>query len=639
MILSRTSVRIFVTICLGLCIGGTACSDDAGSDNSATTDAQSDVGADAATDAGADAAADADADIGGASDADVGPPLDCDEVECADGEVCEDGVCVAASCDDGVRSGEQTDVDCGGPNCEPCAGERSCEINEDCLSGACEGGVCAQAVPDSPTDVSAIRGDQIARVEWAGPNYRGESPLEDYRVTVYDENGDSPSGVDGDQARVVGSTDTEFTFTGLTNDTAYTFRVEAANTHGFSEPSQLSDSVLPRPPFISVWSTEIASNGSGPNQIRLPLEASGDYDFTVDWGDGNSDYITEADQPEITHTYADAGTYTVAISGLIDGWRFNMTGDRRRILEIQQWGVLQVGNSDSYFQGAENLQITADDTLDLRGTTNLDLMFFVCERLTATPAIGDWDTSQVTTMRRMFANAEVFNQDIGNWDTSQVTDMFAMFNDAYLFDRDIGAWDTSEATIMTAMFSGAHSFNQDIGGWDTSQVTHMNEMFVRARDFDQDIGGWDTSSVVDMELMFTQAGSFNQDIGAWDTSQVTLMAEMFYQAEVFDQDIGGWDTSQVTEMGSAFKDATAFDQDLGGWDISAVASMHSMFEGASMSTANYDSLLTGWAAQNVQADVVFHAGNSQYSSGAPADARQSLVEDDGWAITDGGQAN
>jgi uncharacterized repeat protein (TIGR01451 family) len=62
--------------------------------------------------------------------------------------------------------------------------------------------------------------------------------------------------------------------------------------------------------------------------------------------------------------------------------------------------------------------------------------------------------------------------------------------------------------------------------------------------------------------------------------------------------------------------------------------MSFMFENATLSTSNYDKLLNGWAAQSVQNGVSFHAGNSQYSPEA-AEARQSLIDDDGWTITDG----
>jgi hypothetical protein len=57
-----------------------------------------------------------------------------------------------------------------------------------------------------------------------------------------------------------------------------------------------------------------------------------------------------------------------------------------------------------------------------------------------------------------------------------------------------------------------------------------------------------------------------------------------------------------------------------------------------LSTANYDSLLTGWEAQAVQNNVNFHGGNAKYSAGAPATARAALIADHTWTITDGGPA-
>ena len=52
-----------------------------------------------------------------------------------------------------------------------------------------------------------------------------------------------------------------------------------------------------------------------------------------------------------------------------------------------------------------------------------------------------------------------------------------------------------------------------------------------------------------------------------------------------------------------------------------------MFYGGTLSTANYDSLLIGWASlSTLQSEVSFHAGNSKYTSGgAAATACQSLL--------------
>ena len=56
-----------------------------------------------------------------------------------------------------------------------------------------------------------------------------------------------------------------------------------------------------------------------------------------------------------------------------------------------------------------------------------------------------------------------------------------------------------------------------------------------------------------------------------------------------------------------------------------------------MSTANYSALLIRWAAQDVLDNLTVDSGTIQYSASA-ASARQSLLDDDSWSITDGGQA-
>ena len=63
--------------------------------------------------------------------------------------------------------------------------------------------------------------------------------------------------------------------------------------------------------FLSKWDTSYLSDGSSANnQIRLPLITSGNYDFLVQWGDGNSDFITLYSDPNVTHTYATVGVYS-----------------------------------------------------------------------------------------------------------------------------------------------------------------------------------------------------------------------------------------------------------------------------------------------------------------------------------------
>ncbi len=390
--------------------------------------------------------------------------------------------------------------------------------------------------------------------------------------------------------------------------------------------------------FVSHW-TVSDDDAEDPNQIRLPLEESGNYDFTVYWGDNTQHDITAWDQADVTHTYSAPGSYRVIIDGQIEGWRFDNYFNAIKIDEIQQWGDLRLGNSGGYFLNAINLEITASDPLDLTGTTNLTEAFRYCESITTVPGINDWDVSNITDMTRVFADATNFNNDLSGWDVSNVTMMFGTFERATNFNQDIGNWDVSNVTDMAHLFLGTEHFNHDLSGWDTSSVIDMLGMFSAAESFNQDISGWDTSSVLHFGSMFNEASSFNQDIGDWDISSATNLQAMFSNATSFNQDISDWDTSSVVDMRWMFDGATAFDQDIGGWDVTTATDMDRMFSDNALSTSNYDALLTGWASQEVQDDVGFDGGDSQYSAGDAANARQSLIGDHGWEITDGGQAD
>lgn len=198
--------------------------------------------------------------------------------------------------------------------------------------------------------------------------------------------------------------------------------------------------------FISVWKTDNTTTGSSnSNQVALPLESTGTYNFSVDWGDGTINQITSYNDPTVTHTYSTAGTYQLTITGTIKGFSFynpnnGSYGDVRKILTIKQWGILNLGNNGYYFCGCNNLTITATD-LDLTGTTNLSYAFADCTSLTTVPSMNNWNTSNVISMDGMFTDAVSFNQDISNWDTSKVITMEFMFCKCNIFQpgyRELG---------------------------------------------------------------------------------------------------------------------------------------------------------------------------------------------------------
>ena len=234
--------------------------------------------------------------------------------------------------------------------------------------------------------------------------------------------------------------------------------------------------------FISVWDTTLGlSSGT---TITLPLVSSGNYNFTVYWGDGSSDIITAYNQPEVSHTYSSNGVKTIYIDGTIDGWSFDFSGvDPQKITSVLQWGNLTLGNELGYFKGCSNLDLNnVVDVLNLGTTNDLTDMFKLCTSLTTVNNINSWNFSGVTSMYGMFYVASSFDQDLSGIDVSNVTDFRYTFGSTASFNNggsaNINNWDVSSSTNLGVMFGNASSFNQPIGNWDVSNVLNMGAMLI-----------------------------------------------------------------------------------------------------------------------------------------------------------------
>ncbi|WP_430907461.1 BspA family leucine-rich repeat surface protein [Maribacter sp. 2-571] len=258
--------------------------------------------------------------------------------------------------------------------------------------------------------------------------------------------------------------------------------------------------------FITTWRTTATNE-----EIIIPTTGGG-YNYTVDWGDGNT---TTGETGNATHTYAIPDTYTVSITGDFPRIYFNTNGNptatdnSAKILTIEKWGGNPWTSMFKAFTGCINLTGNFSDKPDLSNVTNTSGMFATCRLFNSN--IDDWDMSNVTNMAFMFQNNASFNQPLNSWDVSSVTNMFIMFQGAVIFD-------------------------QTLDNWNVENLTNADRMF----------------------------------------------------------------------------------------------------DNATLSTANYDALLIGWNALDLQPNVIFSGGNSQYCEGATA--RANMVTSDGWDITDDGLA-
>lgn len=278
-----------------------------------------------------------------------------------------------------------------------------------------------------------------------------------------------------------------------------------------------------RPPtFTFTVNTSIAGT-SGVGKFQLPLTSfnSGSLNAIVDWGDGTTDSITTAGQAEALHTYPSPGAYTIRITGVLSGWRFNNGGDRLKMLDISSWGSLHLGNTNAFF-GCNNMTCSAVDAPTII-TDILSGTFVQCFNFNG--AIGNWNLSGVTRMFQIFQECFLFNQPLGNWNMSSVIRTESMFRSCSSFNQDIGGWNLSSLQNMSGMFFNAFAFNQDIGSWDVGNVTSANDFMAgkteenySAANLDSIYNGWGSRPVsANLNINFntikyTAAGQAGRDV-------------------------------------------------------------------------------------------------------------------------------
>ena len=117
-------------------------------------------------------------------------------------------------------------------------------------------GCPAAAAPGAPGGVTAVAGHGAATVRFTAPAAHG-SPITGYTVTA------SPGG-----AHATGSA-SPITVTGLTNGTAYAFKVTATNAIGTGPPSAASNPVTPTRPRTSVVHVVMISGRAGGLTVKL----------------------------------------------------------------------------------------------------------------------------------------------------------------------------------------------------------------------------------------------------------------------------------------------------------------------------------------------------------------------------------
>lgn len=156
--------------------------------------------------------------------------------------------------------------------------------------------------------------------------------------------------------------------------------------------------------FVSKW--QVAAG----ERVVLPLpdvDKQGTelrYGFAIDWGDGSTEngelpFIDSHDDNDREHVYAEAGSYTVSIYGMVEGWSFQkIPASKDKIVAVTELGDV--------------------------GWKSLNGAFDNCQNLVT---VQGGDTSKVYDMSSMFAGASSLQLNVSSWDFAKVEDMDEMF--------------------------------------------------------------------------------------------------------------------------------------------------------------------------------------------------------------------
>ena len=288
---------------------------------------------------------------------------------------------------------------------------------------------------------------------------------------------------------------------------------------------------------------------------------------------------------------------------------FDGTASLTTIAGLTNWDTSNVTTTYAMFRGSgiTSLDLSA---WNMSGVTSMARMFQNAENLTTTGDISNWNTAQVTQMRYMFQNTAISQLDLSRWNTANVTVMQNMFHGAanLTYLGDISNWDVAQVTNMYALFRGTGITSLDLSRWNVGNVTRLARMFQDMQYLTTvgDLSSWDTRNTTDMRFIFQGASSIVAvDLSGWHTGNVTVMNDMFHHANSLTcvGDLSRWDVSQATHLHGMFRHTRVTDLDLSNWCLTSAVNIRQMFQHATELT-RLD--ISGWDTSHMPADSMGH---------------------------------
>jgi len=352
-------------------------------------------------------------------------------------------------------------------------------------------GYIAPPVPEpSAFTITANAPEQLALV-WTDNN-SGESVFEIEQ---------SPDGITYTPLFTTAAGAESYTNTGLDDDTEYFYRIRSVLSGNYSV--WVTDSETTLNPFRLTVKTDNAGTSSS-TQFALPLVSGGTYNFDV-WYNGAIIKSSVLFSDNII-TFGDgAGTKSIAITGTLQRWSFNNTGDILKLLTISNWGGITLGISPFY--GCSNLNITATD-IPILISGSVFRMFDSCTNLIFNESINQWDVDvSGADWRWCFLNCTNFNQPLSNWNFRKCDNALSMFQNATSFNQNLGMWDVTSNAFRSTIY----------------MVSMLSSCGMSTANYDSTLVGWEAQVPVS-SVTLGATGRTYTSAGAGGTARSSLVS-------------------------------------------------------------------------------------------------------------------
>ena len=130
--------------------------------------------------------------------------------------------------------------------------------------------------------------------------------------------------------------------------------------------------------FKTTWNVAVGT-------LTIPSQV-GNYNCTVDWGDGTAP--TRHTTGSLVHEYTTAGLCQISITGQYNGFWINYKPETRaRLISVDAWGTVRFTSMRGTFEGCSNLaSIPSGSITGAENATDFAFCFNYCSSLTSIPS-------------------------------------------------------------------------------------------------------------------------------------------------------------------------------------------------------------------------------------------------------------